>query len=135
MLALAIALVAGMPVGNGPERVSTQTEQRLCLDGEWDGIWEELYDDGRKMTAKMRFKNGSHIALGQFEEPWIWVNEGNGRCRIWAAPNMDEANAIYKRDANCITICMAFRDKPYPTAFRIDKGIAILTLRRTNSQK
>jgi len=54
MSSLVMALVAGMAVGDGPERITTVTEQRLCLEGDWTGVWKAWYldnDEGAEAFA------------------------------------------------------------------------------------
>jgi hypothetical protein len=75
MSALAMVLAAGMAIGDGTEKVSVETEQRLDLRGEWEGMgvegWEEAFIrlkegvltlemGGKKGTYQVRFADDGH---------------------------------------------------------------------------
>jgi len=111
MTTLMIALVAGMAIDDRPERISTETEQRLLMDGEWRGTWEGFRGIpgiteirfSRRFFFEARNKGAGFGAVSAF------VDEGRGRIRftltivgkklVWLG--------IFKREGERLTIRFA----------------------------
>jgi len=138
MAALVMAFVAGMAVGNGPERVSTEAEQGLCLKGWWEATWQYISDDGEVSTMQGMFKDGHHVGPdGQIDIPYTWKDEGNGRCRL----NESEGNntefhlGIYKQESHSLTICLNYGGNGRPAAFWVEGKRGLLILHRVKPPK
>jgi hypothetical protein len=138
MSALVIALVAGMAVGDGPERVSTETEQGLCLDGWWKGTWQQLSDSGEIVISEVTFKNGFSIGPdGEVDTYWVWKDQGNGRCTLSCGGSKYSSFhlGIYKQEPDRLTVCLN-RERNYrPTTFRVEDGCILLVLHRVKPPK
>jgi len=141
MSALVMALVAGMAVGDGPERVSTATEHGLCLDGYWKCTWQYLSDHGEVVTDEVMFKDGELLdADGQVAVSYGWKDVGKGRClrfvqggcALWRP---HPCPGIYKRERGCLNICLNMKGGHYPSAFQVEKDCLLLTIRRVGPPK
>jgi hypothetical protein len=107
MSALVMALVAGMAVGNGPERVSTGTEQRLCLDGEWAGTLQGWPFSTQGEVRDVSINSNSIWVSTRFEKCSAvckWVDLGKGKVLV----NMSGyiLQGTYNREAGRLVICL-----------------------------
>jgi hypothetical protein len=145
MTALMMALVAGIAVASdGTERISTDTEQRLCIGGEWEGFylgtcpgWFGLEEQGSllvlgtglasvKLTGQPK---GVLLFLGD------WIDEGNGRFQMKGSELASPFHGIYRREAGYLTICMTAPSISRPTAFKSDSEHVVLFLKLANPPK
>jgi hypothetical protein len=141
MSALLMVLVAGMTVGNNPERISTRSsssfpflQEDLSLLGEWEtkvrfrrGDVEEVRE-GVAYRFTPTDRNGQRV----WEEGGniIWIDEGKGRFRIFDETfNCTHCRGIYKWEGASLIVCLRSAREPRPTRFEVDKktGIIILT--------
>ena len=73
----------GMALGNGPERISTETVQSLCIQGTWTGTWHDKDEsDAGRVVLKhdsLDMVNNKGMAVG------VGLNiadEGHGRLLV-----------------------------------------------------
>jgi hypothetical protein len=80
MSVLAMILVAGMAVGDGPERVSGEVERGLDLSGEWEGTFREK----GKEAARAWLKRGVLIVEVKRRAtiPVQFADDGHGMFRM-----------------------------------------------------
>jgi hypothetical protein len=134
MSSLMIALVAGMTVGSSPERISSQAEERLCIDGYWEGTWQILSRRNEVRTFQLRLEPGSIWSIppgGRVppsKEDCEWIDLGNGKCQL-----TDEKSTlvgIYKREADRLLICLRGKGDGIPAAFQVRDGQILIILKR-----
>lgn len=130
MSALAMILTATMAVvGNGPEKVSDEVEQRLDLKGEWEGTWNTHL--GKRFLIRLtptEFHLDNGETTGVLRYPMS--DEGNGKLRFRGRLG------IYQQDGDRLLICLAkTRTNQRPTSFRIDEGQHLLLLHRVKLRK
>jgi hypothetical protein len=135
-ITLAMILAAGMAVGNGPEKISGETEQRLDLRGEWEGFWWEDSDsvglaEWSEGTIVGRFGHGHFRFLH-----WGWIkNEGNGRCLVERFRGDREVLGIYHQDGDRLVFCIGRTGLGRPTSFTADEDRHLLILHRVKRRK
>jgi hypothetical protein len=139
MTALTLAMVAGFAVGSdGQEGISTETDQRLCIGGNWEGSyqgtcpeWPGLEEQGLPLFIQDGFafvetppgqRPGPIYLLGE------WIDEGNGRFRIDFWSMGTSFHGIYRRQGGRLSICMTAPSIQRPKAFIADQEHALLTL-------
>lgn len=146
MTALMVALVAGMVVGSDAvERISTETAERLAIDGCWEGTWNgpvpSRHVSGYGL-CNVRIKPGEISLKGDKFLVWLgidrWIDEGKGKCRIgngW--------QGIYKRQGGRLIICFvnvdsdlpAILQDPRPTIFQANERQVLLIIKPTKPPK
>jgi hypothetical protein len=133
MSALAMILAAGMAVGNGPEKVSGEMEERLNLSGEWEG---ELYHAcGTSFTVS--YQGGTLIATNgeQVETMHVqFIDEGNGKLR-GTEKGKGDALGIYKWERQSLILCIGLSGRPRPSSFQQDDEHSLLILRRVKARQ
>jgi len=142
MTALTLALLAGMAVGSGPERIPEETRQHFLGNGYWEGTWKGselcglLHMDERAFMVTLepgllRLRGEGHL-LGITLATWI--DEGKGRFRI-AEKDRRCWWGIYKRGEGCLVICLKKGDKERPTLFCPGDDQALLILKPAKPPK
>jgi hypothetical protein len=141
MSALVMALVAGMAVGNGPERVSTATDPGLGIGGCWELTWKQTRKNGDEQTSTMYLVPGFIVRDDGPKCPCRVVDEGKGRCRIILRERL-EFLGIYKHERGSLLICIgpSFLDSPAKNrpdgiSPRPEKYESLLILRRIKPPK
>jgi len=126
-----LALVAGIALGSDDrERILTETQEAIRLEGEWEGTWEEKSYNQRRCRpfrlggGRMYFDDGNPVG------PPIFINltdEGLGNCRVrlFLGKNGKEFDGIYIRESGRLIICFGGRSRP--KKFMISEGM-LLTL-------
>jgi len=139
MTALTLALVAGMAVGSdGWERISTDVEKRLAIDGYWEGDYHYYSEeDGSTADYETSFRQGEWIIRHRRgficrATPSRFVDEGQGRCRLMVQGDSIPMSGIYKREAGQLVICLGIIR---PITFHCDKGHSLLTLKLAKPPK
>jgi len=140
MTALTLGLVAGLAVGSdGTERISTETHQRLAIEGYWEGTVQtvlKLADAPELITGDGGFEPGKYG-----DRSSQWMDEGNGRCQwtLQLAKNLhiyDTQLGIYKHEAGRLIICVRGNGaKGRPTAFSPSESDYVFTLRPVQPPK
>jgi len=134
MSAAMIALVAGMAVASGPERIPGEVKQTLDLRGYWEGTWNTILD-GKPDTWKARlYPGGLEIeTFGQgLAGPCQIVDEGSGKCQVtWYSDRL----GIYKWEGDRVIICYDRGNGQRPTAFRGDEKHVLLILKPATPRK
>jgi hypothetical protein len=125
-----MVLMAGLTLGSdGTEWISTETDQRLAIDGYWEGVDRDFVTRGPR-TLGVRLEPGRTIwvSIG-FENAWDcqWVDEGRGRCQF--IYNANVRYGIYKRVQGQLIICYAAPGHSRPIAFFADEGYSLLILK------
>jgi hypothetical protein len=130
-----MVLMAGLVLGSdGVERVSTETKQRLCIDGSWEGSGQYVGDNGPG-TWKVKLEPGRmkrELTAGLVTDA-KWAAEGSGKFRLVDGNVI--LYGIYKFEAGQLVIC--FRDFGYgrPSTFHIDRTHNLLILKPVNPPK
>jgi hypothetical protein len=116
MMALTLALVAGMAVGrDGQERISTETKQHFLGNGYWEGIWRWAGPPIKEIP--IRLEPGKFIqGHAQSVSGYRWVDEGQGKCRLIVSDTPGFLGR-YKREAGELTICLLNHPDGRPTKF------------------
>jgi len=133
MAALAMALVVGLALASGPERISSEAEQRLAVNGHWEGTWQTVsVSTGILLTSKATLKPGL-LTLnlgGEVERLFCrFVDEGKGRCRMVVGKKSTWLG-IYKREGERLIICLDDENSGHrPATFQADKVQSLLTIR------
>jgi len=128
MTAAMIALVAGLAVASGPERIPTEVKQTLDLRGYWEGTWHGVLPCGEPGNSKARLKPG-RLRLtaeqgAEWEGPCRFLDEGAGKCRTTSYLG------IYKWEGNRVIICLgAPNSRQRPTGFGTDNYQNLLILK------
>jgi hypothetical protein len=132
---LAVVLAAGLSVGNGPERVSTEVVECLHLRGVWEGTWQIGLRQGKVIgTYEIRLEPGSFSVLlpGQVvkeQHRFACIDEEKGRCRL-VFDGTGIMLGIYRREVNHWVISVDPSGNGRPATLRAGKGQALLVLRR-----
>jgi hypothetical protein len=140
MSALLMTLVAGLAVGNGPERISSESAERLGLGGVWDVTVEGWQEDDDKseetVTFAVKRKWGREVAVTANTD-YAWIDEGDGRVSVRSLTTGQTIYlGIYKRQAGRLIIClMKYPKKGRPTAFRAGGGQVLATFQRPKPPK
>jgi hypothetical protein len=147
MSTIMMVMVAGMVAAtDGMERVSTETEQRLGIEGEWEGTWygriPSRHGWHNQPMCSVRIKPGFISLQGDnwtcsFGPGVKWFDEGNGKFRVanW--------QGIYKREGGRLSICFIERyaglleifQTPRPTIFQAGEGRTLLILKPAKPKK
>jgi len=112
MSTLFLVLVTGMTVGTGPERISEETEQRLCLDGTWTGTQQTGL-----VTEQVTFQNG-FLVRDKGKGQYLLVDYGNGQCCLLYDPEepgcgngiaerITVSEGIYQQTSGHLRICLS----------------------------
>jgi hypothetical protein len=138
MTTLMLALIAGLGVGSdGMGRISEETQQYLCLNGEWEctvqrwrGENEVLDQYSLKFTAVTR--KGKKAAL--IHTGFVWVDEGHGNFQVYRdeTATLPGLLGIYKWEAGFLVVCTGV-DGTRPTGFHSDKTHSLFTLKPAKS--
>jgi hypothetical protein len=158
MSVLAMLLTAAMVIpGNGPERVSGETEQsqgqRVDISGSWEGIaWSD------NSIWKAEVSNCSLVLTAVFGEAtsrdskahgWDrWeigeipkqLKSGKGKLIIQKEPynqcfDCRMYEAIYRWDSDLLVICFSRIELGSPTSFQAGKNQFLVVLRRVKPNK
>ncbi len=129
--ALAMILAAGMTVpGDVPKEATEEIEQRLDLNGEWEGTW----DNGRKTKSPIVHLSGTRISFSEDDAAFSFehriVDEGGNKLRF-----NDNRPSIYRQDGDRLDICIRWHGKGRPTSFRGGDGQVLLILHRVKPGK
>jgi hypothetical protein len=126
-----LVLMAGLALGSdGTDRTSTETEQRLAIDGYWGGI-VQISSQNEMVTYKVKLEPGRTmlVILGL----WInqtWVDEGQGKCRL-IRDRKFIGYGIYKRERGQLVICCGDLGNGRPIAFQADETHNLFILKPT----
>jgi len=108
-----IALVAGIAVASGPERIPGEVKQALDLRGSWEGTWQAISRSAGPSNCKAQLKPGSLQAIdagvggARWEGHCRFVDEGSGKCRLtW----FGDWPGISKWEGGRVIICLGTPD-------------------------
>jgi hypothetical protein len=127
-----VLMVAMAVPGNGPERVSGETEQGLDLRGEWEGVLVWL---GRARPVVLSGETLWWRRKGSVE---LWsidcmIDEGGGKFRFkWVAY---PTHGIYERRPDTILMCYGSMSEGRPSAFEVGKNRELLILHRVKPRR
>jgi len=122
-----MAIVAGMVLGSGPERGSTETTHALCLDGYWKGTWQDRLGSDRIYPVSLD-RDSFNMDGIRLARHCHWVDEGYGRFKVTDDNSRSIFHGIYKYENGRFILCMGRPDKPRPTAFQAGNEKALLIL-------
>ena len=133
MSALAMILMAGIAVGDGPKKDRGEVEQRLDLSGEWKGTWVD--DAGNVWETEQQ----KRMLAGHFKGTLMWlqlseiVDEGKGKFHMdWGAR---EYVGIYKQKGGVLIMSYRAKRHGYPSSFEGGDGSYLLILHRVKLRK
>jgi hypothetical protein len=140
MSTLVLVLAAGTAMGNGPEKVSGEVEQRLDLSGKWEGVWW-FYTDGRLQVSSRDSclvgvrKPGADNWVGSSIDTCNFIDEGHGKLRgTWDLTDR-EIYGIYRQDGERLLLCFSEAPYPWPTSFQVGDGQFAIIIRRVKPGK
>ena len=141
-----MVLMAGLTLGsNGAERISTETEQRLCLKDRWAGTLEGvlvfnkqeigLFQVGLRDVKMFVVSQPQNLAWSCNTVNTVWVDEGQGKCHLTIG-DFGTWRGIYKHEAGQLFICLDSTGKDRPTDFGSTKeGRSLFILKRITPSK
>jgi len=129
-----IALVAGLTVASGPERIPGEMKQPLDLRGYWEGTWHQTPDEGVRARLKPGLLRLIGEKGGEEELHCRFVDEGSGKCRMIFSLGMIRREmvclGIYKWEGSRVIICLGDLDsRQRPTAFLNVENSILITLK------
>lgn len=146
MSAIVMAMVVGMALGSdGSERITTESVEHLCLDGEWEGTWtgrnflrQSPYlgllvhskteeDFTVRITPDRIEAQGKGISFKIGVRKWIDEDQGKFRYSNWLG--------IYKREGGRLFLCMKWDGSGRPTTFQAGEGQVLIVLKRAKPAK
>jgi hypothetical protein len=120
-----MVFMAGLALGSdGTERVSAETEQRLAISGNWEGVLKS-WTGGKLKTWKLEL--GPDWMKVARKLTCRWIDEGQGKCRVILDGEHDRYG-IYKREAGQLVICYAYSGDR-PTSFHANPRQPLLILK------
>jgi hypothetical protein len=126
----AMALVAGLTLGDVPAPVSGEVVEGLDLRGEWEGVWHWPCGTNDPVTLSrgtMTFEETGPMRVSAI------VDEGGGLCRLaahdWKMPG------IYRQQPDRVMICFRESKDQRPTAFQRTSEQHLLILHRVKPDK
>jgi hypothetical protein len=136
MSGIMMALVAGMALGSDAiGRKSMDVEQRLCIEGDWEGTWKESVPSRIRI---IRVRPGNmDVIMGPNEFvtfPIMWGDEGMGRCQMTKSSAV-VFNCIYKRETGRLIICLLRTEIGMPMGFHPIDGQSLLILKPAKPPK
>jgi hypothetical protein len=134
-----MVLMAGLTLGSDvTERIPTETEQRLAIDGYWEGILQTVSND-KTSIYKVRLEPASLTRVYEdkcrMTYPCNWTDDGQGTCRLVFANGDSILYGIYKREGRQLTICYQNPGYGRPAKFRVDQAHNLLILKPAKPPK
>jgi len=134
MTALMIVFMATMAVGNDcQERVLTETDQSLCLEGLWKETCHNVGLGNDPVERDIIFNKTSRWGLSgavDCRHGFFWVDEGKGKILLFENKTGNlHYHGIYKRETSRLVICFTSAKNPRPTAFQVDKNQSVCILK------
>src|SRR5690348_5162621 len=102
MSTLVLVMAAGMVLGDGPERVSAEVEERLNLEGQWEGLWVDEKIGEYEMIFRGSQSPMTLIARSYHFSPLV-IDEGAGKLTFRSGRWIELG--IYQQDNDRLIIC------------------------------
>jgi hypothetical protein len=140
MTALMIVFMAMMAAGNdGQERVLTETDQLLCLEGLWKETFHSVGPGNDPAERDIIFNKTSRWGLSgavDCRHGFFWVDEGQGKILLFENKTGTlHYHGIYKRETGRLVICFTSGKNPRPTVFQVAKNQSVSILKPTKLPK
>jgi hypothetical protein len=124
-----MVLMAGLALGSdGTERISTETEQCLDIEGYWEGIMQYGTRKRGILTSIVKLESGRFNG-----HSCSWVDDGQGKCQFIYDDLI--RYGIYQREPGRLIICFGELGYARPIRFHADQTQDLLILKPANPPK